>query len=176
MRARVVGLLLASALMTTRADAQEIVTGPPVLYTGCVLGDVTACTSFWFAYLGPDVYDFWQFNAPTAILTDSQVWWYILEDWWFQSADGTCSGATRYYNFAQGDCAITQRYQITFSAQVARIDFPDQWRDQIVFSPAAAVAPEPATLALVATGLAGLGAMRRRRTRGKRSARSTPCG
>ena len=162
MRAQVAGLMLAGALSTTKADAQ-IVTGPPVLYTGCVQGDLTACASFWFAYEGHGLNDFWVFTPPGGT-EGGNFFWSILEDFGYQSADGSCVGGTPFYYFAQGHCAITQRFQITFSAQVARINFPDQFRDHIVFSPAAAVAPEPATFVLLATGLAGLVAARKRPT------------
>ena len=163
MRSRVAGLMLAGALCVAKAEAQ-IVTGPPVLYTGCVQGDLAACASFWFAYEGHGLNDFWVFTPPGGT-EGGKFFWYILEDFGYTSANGLCTGGTPFYYFANDDCVVTYRDQITFTAAVARIDFPDQFRDQIVFSPAAAVAPEPATLALVAGGLAGLGAMRRRRKR-----------
>jgi hypothetical protein len=164
MRGRLLLAGLSLALTTSRAaDAQGPITGPPILYTGCVLGDLTACTSFWFAYR-PDFFDFWTFDAPYGVQGQPKFW-YLMENWGFRSTDGTCTGVTISYSFRQGDCAITQRHQLTFTALAIHLlpTPPEQIRTLIVFSPAASVTPEPATILLMASGLAGIGAAVRRR-------------
>jgi hypothetical protein len=169
---RRVGLLLVVATFLVASDGKAqgfspvinspIITGPPVTYRGCVTTDTTACAWFSFEYRGTDALDFWSFFAPAFARGASGQVYQFLDDWGFASSDGSCVGTSLGQFFANDHCVVQARYDVTWSVRALYYDANGVPNDAFAtFS----VTPEPATLLLVASGAAGLGAVVRRRRR-----------
>jgi hypothetical protein len=164
------GLLLtvAACMVTTNADAQgfsavinsPIITGPPVTYYGCVEIDTTACAWFSFAYLGPAGLDRWAFTTPSLTHGASGRVYHFFDNWGVASSDGSCIGGSFPGYFPNNHCAVLQRYDLEWRVQV--LYFGEDF-SPLVTAATFSVTPEPATLLLVASGAAGLGALAKRR-------------
>lgn len=139
-----------------------IITGPPVTYAGYIATNTSACSWFSFAYQGPANSDFWSFVAPAFVIGSSGQVYQFFDDWGYSSSDGSCSGTSLGQLFANNHCVVQQRHDITWDVRVTYIDQNGQTNSTLAtFS----VTPEPATLLLLASGAAGLGALARRRRR-----------
>ena len=139
-----------------------IITGPPVTYAGCIATDTSACSWFSFAYQGSAGSDFWSFIAPAFVIGSSGQVYQFFDDWGYSSSDGSCKGTSLGQLFSNNHCVVQQRHDITWDVRVTYLDGNGQTNSTLAtFS----VTPEPATLLLVASGAAGLGALVRRRRR-----------
>lgn len=150
--------------MAPTAQAQPTVPNP-VTYTGCLSIDPTACGTFFFRkVLGQEgVPTYWYFVPPPMLRGSQGQLYYVLDTFAFYTPTGACNGRTSAYVFLPGSCTIRNRFNVSYEAEVEWFTQDgQQLKAPITF---AAVAPEPGTLLLLATGLGAAGLKGRRRRR-----------
>jgi hypothetical protein len=135
-----------------------------IWYYGCLQGQPNLCAR---AAIGraPGT-GLWEFLYPVDAKDQNGVTWFVGDMWsWFNTA-GTCNGSQQIFLWADDDCRTTMAYSVSWAGFVEDPSSGTPVRDYMTLT---AVAPEPATLLLVASGLAGVGAAARRRRQSKQT-------
>lgn len=156
MRRIVLGLFL---LTVAGAKAEGQVAYSDVVYWGCMPTDPLSCGELKFIFAAEN--NMWIIDPPETLRGGD--WFYHVRDdmWSFQFED--CVVPAPHWTVIGTSCATPYRYKGTWHG-VAHITDRETGEtigaELVAFS---AVAPEPATMILVGSGLAGIAAAVRRR-------------